>query len=125
MSFADWGNESGGIFAGGDDWGGGGGLGSMFAGADWLTAGSNVLGQALRGAPAGPSISSAANRVDQIFDNSGWVVTFGNENEVETDLQRSTERSDTAGLALPGGSTLQTMLIIVAGVLIWKKLRKS
>lgn len=124
MSFADWGKESGGIFAGGDDFGRGG-LGSMFAGADWLTAGSNVLGQALRGAPAGPSISSAANRVDQIFDNSGWVVTFGNENEVETDLQRSTERSDTAGLALPGGSTLQTMLIIVAGVLIWKKLRKS
>ena len=124
MSFADWGKESGGIFAGGDDFGGGG-LGSMFAGADWLTAGSNVLGQALRGAPAGPSISSAANRVDQIFDNSGWVGTFGTENEVDTDLQRSTERSDTAGLALPGGSTLQTMLIIVAGVLIWKKLRKS
>lgn len=123
MPFADWGLSSGGAYAGSDDWGSGGG-GSVLD-PSWIMAGSNVLGRVLSGSPAAPAFSSNSSRNDQVFDNSGWLVTFGNENDVAADLRRSSERSDTAGLDLTGGGTLQTLLIVAAGVLLWRKLRKS
>lgn len=96
----------------------------MLSSVDWISAGSNVLGQALRGAPAAPAYSSAAGRVDQVFDNSGWVVTFGNENDVATDLRRESQRSESAGLTGLSGDVMTWLLIAAAGVLLWRKLSR-
>jgi len=45
--------------------------------AQWLSAGSSVLGAALGGSsPAGPAISSASAYTN--VDHSGWTVSTGN-----------------------------------------------
>lgn len=74
-SAADWGLASGGPFAGSDDWGGGG-LFSGVSGADWISAGSKVLGSALSPSSA-PSMATAPSVIHSPMDASGWIVGTG------------------------------------------------
>jgi hypothetical protein len=119
MSFADWGKESGGIFAGGDDFGGGG-LGSMFAGADWLSAGSNVLGQALKPS-SGVSSATSIQRVEAPFDSSNWIVSLGG-SKVDATQSNTTDRTD--GFALPSGNALMYGGLAILVLYLWKQSRK-
>lgn len=121
MSVQDWGLKSGGIFAGSDDWGGGSaGMFGSIAGADWLSAGSNVLGKALQ-SPGATSSATAIQRVDAPFDSSNWVVSLGGS---RVDATQSNARNDTEGLALPSGNTLLIGVAVIGLALLWKRSRK-
>lgn len=117
MSFADWGKDTGGIFAGSDEWGKG--AGSM-VGADWLMAGSNVLGQALRPS-AGVSSASSMQRVEAPFDSSNWIVSLGG-SKVDATQSNTTDRTD--GFSLPSGNLLMYGGLAVLVLYLWKQSRK-
>ena len=73
------------------------------------------LGGALGGA-GGPAVSGAdGNRIENVFDNSGWNVNFG-AGEIASDRQQ---------LPSVGGFDTTTLLIIAGVVLVAIKLMKK
>ncbi len=77
--------------------------------------GSGMAGMA--GGAGGPTTSKAdGNKVEAIFDNSGWNVAFSG----------STVKSDRRQLPEIGGMDPMTMLLALAGgVVVWKIFTKS
>lgn len=74
-------------------------------GAQWLSAGSSVLGAALGGPKAGGPSRADSGNVWANFDHSGWTVSYGS-----------------AGV-MGGGSTPSTawLLLGLAAWYLWKK----
>ena len=73
------------------------------------------LGSALGGG-GGPAVSSAdGNKIENVFDNSGWNVNFG-AGEITSDRQQ---------LPSVGGFDTTTLLIIAGVVLVAIKLMKK
>lgn len=65
----------------------------------WIQAGSQVLGAALKRAPAGPSSADASNS----FDNSGWTVATGSARASGAPARMTTTQMlALAGMALVG-----------------------
>lgn len=86
---------------------------------DWLGAGSNLLGTALKPSSAGPSSADSIFGTNLAFDNSGWNVTFGNNSGVSADVKKTTDQGGTS----QGTNNLQTylpyvMLLVGAAVAI-------
>jgi hypothetical protein len=77
-------------------------------------AGSNVLGKALGGG-GGSARSEAAQRVDQVFDNSNWFVQIGQDNTTTSDRKQS---------SLPQ-LDWQVLALIAGGVILWRLMRKK
>lgn len=77
----------------------------------WINAGASVLGKALSGSAGGPSRADASQRVEQVFDSSGWNVNFG-AGAVTSDRQQLP--------AVGGGFNTTAVILIVAGLVAWK-----
>lgn len=97
----------------------GGGMGEGMM-AMMLPAIGQGLGSALpgmAGGAGGPTTSKAdGNKVEAIFDNSGWNVAFGG----------STIKSDRQQLPAIGGMDPMNMLLwAVGGLVVWKVISKA
>lgn len=82
--------------------------------------GSGLAGMA--GGAGGPAVSASDhNRVEPVFDQSGWNLIIGTDNKI--DSKRSQERSELPTL---GGSANTTMILWLAGgVIVWKLLTRK
>lgn len=89
-------------------------------GAQWLSAGSNVLGKALESKPGGPSNAINAAQFENPFDASGWNVNFGG-GTINSDRQQTTEAASLQG-------EFARWLPVAAGVLgvvlLWRMVRR-
>lgn len=74
-----------------------------------VTAGSSVLGAALK---SEPSFAQASSQLDAVFDNSGWTVNFGD------NATQNTERSQLP--AVGGGINTTIIIVAVCALVAWK-----
>lgn len=92
--------------------------------AAWINAGSNVLGSALKGAPAGPSSADSVFSTNLGFDNSGWNVTFGS-GSINAPQDKTSSQGGSGGLSGNLQTYLPYALIFVAGLVALKWIKKS
>lgn len=89
-------------------------------GAQWLDAGSKVLGKALEGAPGGPSNAFNTAQLSNPFDSSGWNVNFGS-GTITSDRQQTTEAASLQG-------EMARWIPVAAGVLgvvlLWRMVKR-
>lgn len=88
----------------------GAGMFGSLTGADWLSAGSGVLGKSMQSGPGGAARSDSALTNTQSWDNSGWTVSTG-----------SSKASAARGLDLPPWLLLG---VAVLGVVAWVRQKK-
>lgn len=92
-------------------------------GADWLTAGSSVLGAALSPKAAGPSSADSVFSTNLAFDNSGWNVAFPGATVTSTS-DKTTSQGGAGGLSGNLQSYMPYALIFVGALIAWKALKK-
>jgi len=92
--------------------------------ADWLSAGSSVLGSALKPSAAGPSSADSVFSTNLGFDNSGWNVSFGNNSPITAPTDKTTSQGGASGLSGNLSSYLPWALVLVGGLIALKALKK-
>ncbi|PZU51889.1 MAG: hypothetical protein DI561_15045 [Thauera sp.] len=81
--------------------------------AQWLNAGSSVLGKALSPAPAAPSTALSGGAYTNAPDHSGWTVSTGG----------GTAYGTPPALKAPSVSIIAIVAVAaLLGVVLWKKL---
>lgn len=121
-------------------------------GVDWLSVGSTVLKAlpglgGLAGGKSGPTTTtssassalSANNAIETVFDNSGWVVTFGQNSGVSTDRTQTetrsidqTARAESAATATPsvtssesaGSSWFPYVALLFGAVILFRMVKR-
>lgn len=81
-----------------------------------IMAGASILGKAMQTPPAYSGAQSGGT-TEQIFDNSGWTVNFGD------GVEQTTER--TQEQAPPAGMNATLIILVVAGLVAWKIYAKT